>query len=57
MAGGTLMTDDWEHTSPLGPLGWLADRLVLGRHMRRLLETRNAALKAAAEAEDPATAT
>jgi ligand-binding SRPBCC domain-containing protein len=55
--GGTLMVDDWEHTSPLGPLGWLADRLVLGRHMRRLLETRNAALKAAAEADDPATAT
>lgn len=47
--GGTLMTDVWRHASPLGPLGWLADRLVLGRHMRRLLEARNAALKAAAE--------
>ena len=51
------MTDDWEHTAPFGPLGWLADRLVLGRHMRRLLETRNAALKAEAEAERPAPAT
>jgi ligand-binding SRPBCC domain-containing protein len=49
MAGGTLMTDDWDHTPPFGPLGWLADRLVLARHMRRLLETRNAALKAEAE--------
>lgn len=49
MAGGTLMTDDWDHTSPFGPLGRLADRLFLGRHMRRLLETRNAALKAEAE--------
>jgi ligand-binding SRPBCC domain-containing protein len=49
IAGGTLMTDDWDHTAPLGPLGWLADRLLLGRHMRRLLETRNAALKAEAE--------
>jgi ligand-binding SRPBCC domain-containing protein len=47
--GGTLMTDNWEHVSPLGPLGRLADRLVLGRHMRRLLEARNAALKAEAE--------
>ena len=48
--GGTLMIDDWEHEAPFGPLGWLADRLVLGRHMRRLLETRNAALKREAEA-------
>ena len=52
-AGGTRMTDDWEHTAPFGPLGWLADRLFLVRHMRRLLETRNAALKAEAEADDP----
>lgn len=49
---GTLMVDDWEHVSPFGPLGRLADRLVVGRHMRRLLEVRNAALKA--EAERPA---
>ncbi len=54
---GTLMVDDWDHTAPFGPLGWLADRLILGRHMRRLLETRNAALKAEAEMEGLATAT
>jgi ligand-binding SRPBCC domain-containing protein len=55
--GGTLMIDDWEHRSPFGPLGRLADRVVLARHMRRLLETRNAALKAEAEhaASDEAT--
>lgn len=46
---GTLMTDRWEHRSPLGPLGWLVDRLVLGRYMRSLLETRNRALKTEAE--------
>jgi ligand-binding SRPBCC domain-containing protein len=46
---GTVMTDDWDHTSPFGPFGWLADRLFLTRHMRRLLETRNSALKAEAE--------
>ena len=52
--GGTVMTDEWQHATPFGPLGWLADRLVLARHMRQLLETRNAALKAEAEAEaDP----
>lgn len=47
---GTRMRDRWEHRSPFGPLGWLADRLVLGRYMRHQLETRNAALKAEAEA-------
>lgn len=46
---GTRMIDEWEHEAPWGPLGWLADRLFLERHMRRLLETRNAALKAEAE--------
>jgi len=50
--GGTLMIDDWEHEAPFGPLGRLADRLVLGRYMRRLLETRNAALRREAEARD-----
>ena len=51
--GGTVITDDWQHTAPFGPLGRLADRLVLARHMRQLLETRNAQLKAEAEAEPP----
>jgi ligand-binding SRPBCC domain-containing protein len=46
---GTLMTDLWEHESPFGPLGRLADRLVLARHMRQLLQTRNAAIKAEAQ--------
>ena len=35
------MTDDWEHAAPFGPIGRVVDRLVLGRYMRRLLETRN----------------
>lgn len=47
--GRTRMRDRWEHRSPLGPLGWLVDRLALGWYMRRLLETRNAALKREAE--------
>jgi len=47
--GATRMHDRWEHRSPLGPLGRLVDRLFLGRYMRSLLETRNAALKEAAE--------
>ena len=49
VAGGTIMTDDWEHVAPFGPIGRLVDRLVLGRYMRRLLESRNVALKVEAE--------
>ena len=49
--GGTRMIDEWEHASPLGFLGWLVDRLILDRHMRRLLRGRNRALKARAEAD------
>ena len=45
----TRMIDEWEHEAPWGPLGWLADRLFLEQHMRRLLETRNTALKTEAE--------
>lgn len=48
--GGTRMHDRWEHRTPCGLLGRVADRLVLARHMRRLLETRNQALRAEAEA-------
>jgi ligand-binding SRPBCC domain-containing protein len=47
--GGTVMTDEWEHAAPFGPIGGLVDRLVLGHYMRHLLETRNVALKAEAE--------
>lgn len=47
----TRMVDDWTHTAPLGPLGWAADKLFVGLYMRRLLVTRNAALRAEAEAE------
>ncbi len=35
----------------MGPLGWLADLLVIGRYMQLQLETRNAFLKREAEAE------
>lgn len=48
-AGGTRMVDVFDYASPLGPLGWLADRLVVRRYMERLLTTRNRFLKTAAE--------
>ncbi len=49
VGGVTRMHDHWEHRSPLGRLGRLVDRLVLGRYMRSLLVTRNETLKRAAE--------
>ncbi len=48
--GRTRMVDRWEHQAPWGFLGVLADRFVLADHMRRLLETRNRALRDEAEA-------
>lgn len=45
----TVMTDHIQFQSPLGPLGWLVDRLVLTRHLRRLLEHRCQAIKHEAE--------
>jgi ligand-binding SRPBCC domain-containing protein len=47
--GGTLIVDDWTYVAPLGLLGRLADVLFLERHMRRLLEARNAAIREEAE--------
>jgi ligand-binding SRPBCC domain-containing protein len=46
----TLMVDDIEFCSPLGPLGQIADRLVLRSYMPRLIRQRNAWLLSALEA-------
>ena len=51
VAGGTLMRDHLEWTSPFGPLGRLADALFLRRYMLRFLALRNRNLKAILEAE------
>ena len=47
--GGTEIVDIFDYTSPLGPLGRLADSLFLRRYMTTLLRERNAYLKRAAE--------
>jgi ligand-binding SRPBCC domain-containing protein len=52
VAGGpprTEMRDDFRFAAPLGPLGWLAERLVLRRYMRALLAERNRIVKQVAE--------
>ncbi len=48
-AGGTVMTDVFDYTSPLGILGRLADRLFLERYLTGLLRRRNAVVKQFAE--------
>lgn len=50
--GGTLVRDTVTWTSPLGPLGRLADSLFLIRKLTRLITTRNARLKALAESTE-----
>jgi len=50
---GTEVVDIFDYTSPLGPLGWLADVLFLRQYMTRLLRERNAYLKREAESAAP----
>ena len=49
---GTLMTDVFDFTSPLGPLGQIANWLFVTRHMRRLLWIRDQQIKSVAESGD-----
>ncbi len=46
----TVVTDDVEFRSPLGPLGWLVDQVFMAGYLRRLLVGRCQALKREAEA-------
>ena len=41
---GTRLRDEVEFTAPLGVLGRVAERLVLGRYLRHLIDVRNAFL-------------
>ena len=50
--GGTLMTDVFDFTSPLGPIGQLANWLFITRHMRKLLVIRDQLIKSVAESGD-----
>src|SRR5436305_8542547 len=51
--GRTVMTDEVEFRSPLGPLGWLVDRLFMAGYLRRLLDGRCQAIKRGAESSAP----
>ena len=43
------MTDVFDFTSPLGPLGRIANWLFVTRHMRKLLWVRDQQIKSVAE--------
>ncbi len=47
--GRTMMRDVFDYSSPLGPVGRVADALFLKRYMTNLLDERNQALKQLAE--------
>ncbi len=47
--GGTLMRDVLRFAAPLGPLGWLAETLVLRRYLTGFLMERNTLIKQVAE--------
>jgi ligand-binding SRPBCC domain-containing protein len=47
--GGTLMKDTLIWTSPFSILGKIVDKLLLERHLRNLVSSRNAKLKKIAE--------
>jgi ligand-binding SRPBCC domain-containing protein len=49
--GGTMMRDDVKFASPYGIMGVVAERILLERHMRGLLERRNSVIKRAAESD------
>lgn len=50
--GGTEIRDVFDFTSPLGPLGRIADILVLKQYMTNFLEERNRILKRVAESDE-----
>lgn len=50
--GGTLMTDRFDFSAPLGILGKIAELLFLTRYMRRFIQERNAVLKRLAESDE-----
>lgn len=48
----TIMIDVFDYTSPLGPLGRMADNLFLKKYMTRFLKERNEVIKEYAEKDN-----
>jgi ligand-binding SRPBCC domain-containing protein len=49
--GNTVMTDELRFSAPLGPLGLIAEKLVLRGYLTRFLRERNEIIKQNAESE------
>ncbi len=49
IAGGTDMLDSITLQAPLGPLGWIAERLLLSWYLPHLIRRRNNYLKTSLE--------
>ena len=47
--GATVMIDHLEFDAPLGPIGRVVERIVLGTYLRKLIEERGTFLKRLAE--------
>jgi ligand-binding SRPBCC domain-containing protein len=50
--GSTLMRDELRFAAPLGPLGWLAETLIIRRYLTGFLIQRNHLIKAVAESPE-----
>lgn len=50
--GGTRLRDLFRFAAPLGPLGRIAETVLLRRYMRGVLDARNAAIKQIAESDE-----
>ena len=51
VGAGTELRDIFDYRAPLGPLGWVAERMFLTRYMRRFLRARLRELKVLAESD------
>lgn len=52
-SGGTLMSDHLQFAAPLGPLGWIAERLLLRSHLAKIIRERAYAIRLAAQTLPP----
>lgn len=50
--GTTNMIDVLRFAAPIGPLGWLAERALLGPHLREFIRQRGLVLKSLAESDE-----
>jgi ligand-binding SRPBCC domain-containing protein len=50
--GGCVVRESFRFAAPLGPLGWIAERVFLRRYMTRFLRERNEVIRQVAESDE-----